>query len=79
MSKMRTIAEDTDEVEKDETNMEKEKKEVENMFAEKGWTVNMSKKRMKKSGSGEGSSERPLRVLHVTEFKDHLRAAPIER
>ena len=35
MSKMHTIAEDTDEVEKDETNMEKEKKEVENMFAEK--------------------------------------------
>ena len=34
MSKMHTMAEDTNEVEKEETNMEKEKKEVENMFAE---------------------------------------------
>ena len=35
VSKMHTIAEDTHEVEKDETNMDKEKKEVENLFAEK--------------------------------------------
>ena len=47
MSKMHTIAEDTNEVEKDETNMEKEKEEVENLFVEKGWTVKMSRKRMK--------------------------------
>ena len=50
VSKMHTIAEDTHEVEKDETNMDKEKKEVENMFAEKGWTVKMSRNRM---GSGK--------------------------
>ena len=44
---MRTIAKDTNEGENDETNMEKEKKEVQNMFAEKGWTVKMSRKRVK--------------------------------
>ena len=47
VSKMHTIAEDTHEVEKDETNMDKEKKEVENMFAEKAWTVKMSRNRMR--------------------------------
>ena len=41
MSKMRTIVEGTNEGEKDETNMEKE---VEDIFAEKGWTVKMSRK-----------------------------------
>ena len=46
-SKMHTTAEDTHEVEKDETNMDKEKKEVENLFAEKGWTVKMSRNRMR--------------------------------
>ena len=47
MKEMHTIAEDTHEVEKDETNMDKEKEEVENMFAEKGWTVKMSRNRMR--------------------------------
>ena len=47
LSKMHTCAEDTNEVKKDETNMEKEKREVENMFAEKGWTVELSRKCMK--------------------------------
>ena len=47
VSKMHTTAEDTHEVEKDETNMDKEKKEVENLFAEKGWTVKVSRNRMR--------------------------------
>ena len=47
MSKMHTTAENTNEVEKDGTNIEKEKKKVENMFAERGWTVKISRKRMK--------------------------------
>ena len=47
VSKMHTIAEDTHEVEKDETNMDKEKKEIENLFAQKGWTVKMSRNRMR--------------------------------
>ena len=44
---MHTIAEDTYEVEKDETNIDKEKEEVENLFAEKGWTVKVSRNRMR--------------------------------
>ena len=44
---MHTTAEDTHEVEKDKTNMDKEKKEVENLFAEKGWTVKVSRNRMR--------------------------------
>ena len=48
MSTMHAIAEGTNEVEKDETHMEKqEKKEVEKLFTVKGWTVKMSRKRMK--------------------------------
>ena len=47
MSKMHTIAGDTSEVDKCETNTENEKNEVENMLAEKGWTVKMSRKCMK--------------------------------
>ena len=47
VSKMHTIAEDTHEVERDETNVDKEKKEVENLFAEKGCTVKMSRNSMR--------------------------------
>ena len=47
VSILHTIAEDTHEVEKDETNMDKEKQEVENLFAESGWTVKMSRNRMR--------------------------------
>ena len=46
VSKMHTTAEDTHEVEKDDTNMNKEK-EVENLFVEKGWTVKVSRHRMR--------------------------------
>ena len=78
MRKMRTIAKDTNEGEKDETNMEKDKKEVENMFAEKGWTVKMSRKRVK--------SQKVTKVLRSDlcdcctsqSSRDHLRAAPEE-
>ena len=48
VSKMHTTAEDTHEVEKDETNMDREKKDVENLFAEKGWTVKVSRNRMRR-------------------------------
>ena len=65
MRKMRTIAKDPNAGEKDETNMEKEEKEVGTMFAEKGWTVKMSRKRVKSQ-----------KVTKVLQLKDHLRAAP---
>ena len=78
VSKMHTTAEDTHEVEKDETNVDKEKKEVENLFAEKGWTVRVSRNRMRSRKVAEGSSERPLRLLHIAEFKDYFRAEPEE-
>ena len=77
VSKMHTIAADTHEVEKDETNMDKEKKEVENLFAEKVWTVKMSRNRMR--------CRKVAKVLRsgrcdccTSQFKDHFRAEPEE-
>ena len=51
-------------------------KDVEDIFAEKGWTVKMNRKLTKSQKVAKVLRERPVRLLNIAELKDHLQAAP---